>query len=199
MNQIKNILNFVHQAEKLKSVLRHSWLSSGRRESVAEHSWRVALMAMTLHPYLQKKNRPNLEKVLKMVLVHDLPEIYAGDHFAWKGVKKGRHEAESKGLKKLLQFAPKGASKEVCRLWMEHEETKTKEAKFVRALDKLEALIQHDQAGVKKLNKKEFRLNLVYGLKDCEYDPILNELRQGLNKSFLKSYKKYKINIKLYK
>ena len=80
---LNKILLFIHKTEKLKTLLRHSWLSTGRQESVAEYSWRIALMALVLKDYL--KTPVNLEKVLAMMIVHDLPEIYAGDIMHGRG------------------------------------------------------------------------------------------------------------------
>ena len=74
---IENILSFLKLSERLKCELRHSWLSNGRQESVAEHSYQMALMAILIHPHLDQK--PNLEKTLKMALVHDLVEAIVGD------------------------------------------------------------------------------------------------------------------------
>ncbi len=193
---INNLLDFLHQAEKLKTVLRHSWLSSGRRESVAEHTWRIGIMAMVLAPYLKKK--VNLEKVFKMLLIHDLPEVYAGDYFAWKAPLKNKYQNEKNGLNKILKVLPQKSRKEMAGIWQEHEAWKTEESKFVRALDKLEALIQHSEGNIKHLNKTEIRLNLTYGLKHCEFDPFLKLFRQNLNRDFIKIYKKHKINKKLY-
>ena len=201
MNQQKQILNFLHEAEKLKSVLRHSWLSSGRRESTAEHTWRMALMAMLLQPYL--KNKPNLFKTLKMVLVHDLVEVYAGDIAIWKRIKSAnltllKHKKEQQAINKLVKFLPSSQGREIKELWMEFETRKTKEAKFAQALDRLEVSIQHQEADVKYLTKTELRYNLVGGQKECEYDPYLKKFRQNLNSNWLKIYKQNKINKKLY-
>src|SRR6266404_5368867 len=127
-----SIIKFLHEAEKLKSVLRHSWLSSGRRESTAEHSWRMALMAMLLHPYL--KYKPNLFKTLKMVLVHDLVEVYAGDIAIWKKDKSAKltllkEQKELRAINKLASMLPGKQGGEIKALWMEFEGRKSKEAK----------------------------------------------------------------------
>src|SRR3989344_3092774 len=118
-NKIKQILSFLHQAEKLKTVLRHSWLSNGRRESTAEHIWRMALMAMLFYKHLQKNNLPNLEKVFKMVLVHDLTEIYAGDVPAWKKGKATRYKEEKNALQKLINPLSKTEQSDLMSLWEE--------------------------------------------------------------------------------
>lgn len=175
--EIKNIVDFIHQTEKLKMVMRHSWLSSGRRESTAEHSWRMALMAMFLHRHLQKNNRPNLEKTLKMILVHDLTEIYAGDVPAWKKKNKTRrHEEEKVGLKKLVKVLPKNLGKSIMDLWEEFEKRTSKEAKFARALDTLESHFQHNEAQLKSWNKGDYAIHFVRGVKENSYDPFLKNL-----------------------
>ncbi len=191
------MIDFFHKAEKLKTVMRHSWLSNGRRESVAEHTWRMGIMALILHPYLKKP--VNLEKVFKMLLIHDLPEVYAGDHFVWKGVLKGKEKIERKALLKITQNLPFKNRKEVVGLWEEHEAWKTPESHFVKALDKLEVLLQHYEADIKHLNKKEFGFNLTYGVKYCEFDPFIRSFRKIINELNLEHYKKHKINPKLYK
>lgn len=201
MNHQKQILNFLHEAEKLKSVLRHSWLSSGRRESTAEHTWRMALMAMLLHPYLKKK--PDLFKTLKMVLAHDLVEVYAGDVAIWKRLKSGKlkllkQRKEQEAIKKLSRMLPGKQGKEIKDLWLEFESRKSSEAKFAQALDRLEVKIQHQEADIKFLRKTEFKYNLIGGEKDCAYDPFLKNLHQSLVKDWIKIYKKHNINLKLY-
>lgn len=190
------ILAFLHEAEKLKSVLRHSWMSSGRRESTAEHTWRMAVMAMVLHPHL--KQRPDLFKSLKMVLVHDLVEVYAGDVPAWKKDKSQKHGLEVRAMEKLSRFLPGKQGRDISALWKEYQLHQTKEARFAKALDRLEVLIQHGEADLKYLRRDEFKFNLVYGVADCNYDPYLKQFRQQLNRDFLKIYKKHKINKKLY-
>lgn len=189
MHKQQKILNFLHQAEKLKTVLRHSWLSSGRRESVAEHTWRMALMAMVFYRYLEKKNRLSLEKVLKMVLVHDLSEIYAGDVPAWKkyrinnkGWKKARHKKELTAISKLVEPLLSVQQKEIMGLWLEFEALKTKEAKFVRALDMIEGNIQHNEAPLKTWNKGDHRIHFTRGVKECKYDKFLKAFRELGNK-----------------
>ena len=77
MSKIKGILSFINETEGLKKLMRHSWLSNGRRESVAEHTWRMAMMALILAQKLQRK--VDIGHTLQIIIIHDLPEIYAGD------------------------------------------------------------------------------------------------------------------------
>lgn len=201
MDEQRNILKFLHEAEKLKSVLRHSWLSSGRRESTAEHSWRMALMAIVLHPYI--KNKPDLFKTLKMVLVHDLVEVYAGDVPIWKRdvskkITLAKQKKETAAIKKLAKLLPGKQGSEIKALWMEFEDGKTPESRFARALDRLEVKLQHQEAHFKHLTKTELKYNFIGGKKDCEYDPFLKNLWQDWTNNWLNIYRKNKINPKLY-
>lgn len=168
------ILKFLHEAEKLKTLLRHSWLSSGRRESVAEHTWRLLLMALVMNVYLKKK--VNLEKVLKILVVHDLCEIYGGDVWSWKSKRHhiGKHEQEKKGMEKLLKLLPLKQAKEIYALWDEYGKAKTHEAKFAKSLDKIEVKIQHNEGDLKHWNKKEMVFNLVHGEEWCKFDKFIH-------------------------
>lgn len=175
--QIK-ILKFLHEAEKLKTLLRHSWLSSGRRESVAEHTWRLLLMALVMNGYLRKK--VNLEKVLKILVVHDLCEVYAGDTWSWKPKKHqdGKHERERVGMEKLLKLLPKKQALEIYNLWDEYGKAKTPEAKFAKSLDKIEVKIQHNEGDIKHWNKKEKWFNLASGEEWCKFDKFVRSFWQ---------------------
>lgn len=168
------ILKFLHEAEKLKTLLRHSWLSSGRRESVAEHTWHLLLMALVMNGYLKKK--VNLEQVLKILIVHDLCEIYAGDHWAWKSAKHkiGKHDKEKQGMKKLLKLLPLKQAKEIYALWDEYGKAVSPEAKFAKSLDKIEVKIQHNEGDLKHWNKKERTFNLWHGEEWCKFDKFIH-------------------------
>lgn len=192
----KQLLSFLYQSEGLKKRLRHSWLSNGRRESTAEHTWRMALMAVIFSPYLDQE--VNLQKVLKMVLVHDLSEVIGQDFVAFKNHPKNKHELERRSLIKLLKVLPKNQSKEFLSLWEEYETNRTQEAKFAKALDKTEVLVQHLQSDIKTQTKKELRFNLHHGQAICDYDTFLRNFRKLINEEFLSYYKKNKVNKKFY-
>lgn len=189
------ILKFLHEAEKLKTLLRHSWLSNGRRESVAEHTWRMALMALLFQPYLKKVD---LLKSLKLILVHDLGEIHASDFPAFKKQPANKVELERKGLLKLTKPLPPLRQKEILELWEEYEAAKTPEARFAKALDKTEVLLQHNEADIKFMAKKKFAFNLYHGKDFTDGDEILSLFRELINKETLVHYKKYKVNKDLY-
>jgi len=173
----KNILNFLHEIEALKKLLRHSWLSDGRQESVAEHSWRLMMMALVLHDQVEEK--VNLSKVLKMLAIHDVAEIYAGDHHAWKGELVGKHKDEKLAIKKILSILKnESKEKELFEIWLEFENRETYDAQFAQAMDKLEVLIQHNEAEIATWNETEFEFNLVYGDDKVEFSKFLKNFRE---------------------
>jgi putative hydrolases of HD superfamily len=194
--ELRGIITFLHESERLKTLLRHSWLSSGRRESVAEHSWRMALMAILINPYL--KAPADLPKVLKMVLVHDLAEIYYKDNWAFNKQPLDKEEQERKSLIKLVKPLPLGLRSEIIDLWEEFEAARTPEALFAKFLDKTEVLLQHDEADIKFLNKKEIPLNLHHGKQYGEHDVFLKAFREAINRETLALYRKNKIVEELY-
>lgn len=160
-SDIQVILQFLHKAEKLKRELRHSWLSNGRRESVAEHTWRMALMAILFHQYI--KEPLNLEKTLIMIMCHDLVEIETGDMpRPHKPDKKEKYNRERKAIQTLAAALPGGLQHNLQEWWNEFETGNSIEAQFARALDKLEVLIQHIEADISTWDKKagEYALSL---------------------------------------
>lgn len=149
-SELKNILEVITLAERLKSEMRHSWLSDGRQESVAEHTWRMALMAVLLEPYLDEE--VDTARMLKMILVHDLVEIEAGDIPAFQVLteeaKALKQQKEIKAIENLREKLGNGIGQHVYELWHEFEERYTYEAKVANALDKLEVRLQHNHADI---------------------------------------------------
>lgn len=189
MENLKQILKFIQKAEELKSLMRHSWLSTGRRESVAEHSWRAALFVMVLAPEIE--NKIDIGKVVMMLTVHDIVEIYAGDPWAWKGKPKNKNLKEAKAIKKLTSLLPARQAKQITSLWREYEAKKTKEAKFAKAVDKLETLDQHNLADLKTWTKEEYSYNLIHGSEEVKYSETLRSLKNLIdNQTRAKTSKK---------
>lgn len=177
MNEaIISVLQALRLSERLKFELRHSWLSNGRQESVAEHCWQMSFMAMLVHPFLTQKT--NLEKSLKMIVVHDLVEALVGDvPFFESGPRKEmKAKREEEAIEKLRLELPAPCGEEVAALWHEFEERKTPEALFVKALDTLEVQLQHNMAAIETWLPVEHEL--VYTKLDahCQHDPFLREL-----------------------
>ncbi|HZF36903.1 MAG TPA: HD domain-containing protein [Candidatus Angelobacter sp.] len=173
IDQVKRILDFLALSERLKFELRHSWLSSGRQESVAEHSWQMALMAMLMHRHLEQP--VDIEKTLKMVLVHDLVEAEVGDvPFFETGERKQLKAArEQMAIEKIRRALDPGTGQEIYDLWQEYEAKATAEARFATALDHLEVQVQHNLADFATWEPTEY--DLVYTKMDgpCAADPFL--------------------------
>lgn len=181
MNEaITSVLQALRLSERLKFELRHSWLSNGRQESVAEHCWQMAFMAMLVHPYLSQK--PNLERSLKMIVVHDLVEALVGDvPFFESGPRKEmKATREEEAIEKLRSELPSPCGEEVAALWREFEAKETPEALLVKALDTLEVQLQHNMASIDTWLDIEHEL--VYTKLDghCRHDPFLRALCQAI-------------------
>ncbi|MCL5410488.1 MAG: HD domain-containing protein [Patescibacteria group bacterium] len=176
MNEMQNILKFLHLAEKLKCELRHSWLSSGRQESVAEHSWRISLMACIFYSHLEVK--VDLKKSLKIAIIHDLAEAEAYDVPAFESHRQ--EEKKSVELKAMqnIKKLDSNFSDEIFDLWQEYEEQKTFEAKFIKALDKMEVRLQHNEADMETWNDVEYPRSQYVADRFCDFDKFLKEFNR---------------------
>lgn len=158
-DQIDATRRFFKASALLKDQLRNGWTAQGRRESVAEHSWRLALMAMLLGP-----EEPGLDmlRVLELCLVHDLGEALNGDQPAPQqqdaAAKSDRERAD---LGALTANAPATMRTRIRALWEEYEAGKTREAQFVKGADKLETILQHLDGATPP--DFDFDYNLGYG------------------------------------
>lgn len=138
MNQkVKTILDFIEEIEKLKHIKRINTLSDrSRQESDAEHSWHLAMIVLLLKNELGVEF--DVEKAIKLALVHDLVEIYTGDMWpADEKEKQEKKEREEKAAEKLFSQLPDVLREEIAGYWIEYEVAKTPEAKIVKALDKI--------------------------------------------------------------
>ena len=166
MKNMIEVINFIKEIEKLKSVTRTAWTSSGRNESTAEHSWRLAVFLMLMK---YKFEDIDINKCIKMSLIHDLGEIYDGDISAKLEVDSElKLNIEERAMNRVLSFLSEDMRDELFQLWNEYNECESKEAKLVKALDKIETIIQHNQGDNPKDFDYEFNLN--YGKKYCEDD-----------------------------
>lgn len=170
------VVAFLRDAERLKDVTRTSWTSTGRRESVAEHSWRLTLMAMLLAP---AHRDVNVERVMQLCIVHDLGEAIRGDISAKLQPPEGKASQERLDLLELLAPLRADTRASITALWDEYEAGETREARLVKALDKLETIMQHNQG----LNPPDFdyAFNLEYGQRYTAVSPLIAELRQILD------------------
>lgn len=139
----KKILNFIKEIDKAKAIERKIYLfNKSKFEDNAQHSWHLSLMVWLFADSFEKKI--NLEKALKLALIHDLVEIYAGDTFSFDfEARKTKRAREEKAAKKLFKILPKELATEMNTLWYEYEDINSSEAEFVQALDKIQPIIQN--------------------------------------------------------
>jgi putative hydrolase of HD superfamily len=181
---MQHYVQFLNIAEKLKCEMRHSWLSSGRQESVAEHSWRMGLMAMTFFPYLSQK--VDLEKCLKMAIIHDLAEAEVGDIPVFETqtleAKKSKFIAEKMAMEKICALIEDPLGQELFTLWEEYESKESYEAKFVNALDKIEVFLQHIEAPLSTWTEleKDMLFQEKWLCAHCRFEPCLLELAEEI-------------------
>lgn len=170
------ILDFLAFSERLKRELRHSWLADGRRESVAEHCWQMALMAMLVHRELE--HAVDLGRALRLVLVHDLVEAEAGDVPSFetgerRDLKAARERRAIEGIRDRL---PGDTGAELFDLWHEFEDRATPEARLAHALDQLEVQIQHNLADLATWEPVEYGLVWTKMDRACAHDRFLAAL-----------------------
>ena len=156
----EKLIEVLSVAERLKDAVRHSYTSGGRHESVAEHSWRITLMAYFVSDEFPEAD---LLKIMKMCLIHDLGEAFTGD----------------------IPF-----NKEMSELYQEMEKQQTLEARIYKALDKLEALIQHNESDIKTWIPLEYDLQMTYGNEQVKFSEYLTELRAKVREDSIQKIQK---------
>ena len=170
------LLSALHVAERLKDATRHCYTSGGRHESVAEHSWRLALMA-----YWLRDEFPELDtdRVIRMCLIHDLGEAFTGDIPTF--LKSAADETREEDLLfAWVDSLPEPFRTEMAALYREMAARQTPEAKLYKALDNLEAVIQHNESDLSTWSENEFSLNLTYGYDKAAWSPVLLALRDAV-------------------
>lgn len=174
---LQGLLAFLRGAERLKTVTRTAWTSEGGRESTAEHTWRLGLFALSLRPWFPELD---FERVLAMALVHDLGEALHGDISApAQAGAPSKAAQERRDLVELLAPAPAAVRDRVLGLWEEYEAAATPEARFVKAVDKLETILQHNQG--RNPADFDYAFNLGYARGATEGHPIIVRLRAELD------------------
>ena len=173
---VRDYLNILHVAEKLKDTPRHCTTSAGRTESVAEHSWRISLMAFLLRSEFPEADT---DKIIKMCLIHDLGECFTGDIPTFIKTDNDR-DVEDSLLNQWLKSLPEEISKEMMSLYEEMDAQKTIESKIYKALDKLEALIQHNESPLETWSENEYELNKTYAFDTVAFSDWLTELRKAI-------------------
>ena len=171
--QPTELLRILSVAEKLKCNTRHSYTSSGRHESVAEHSWRIALMGMLVADEFPEAD---MDKVIRMCLIHDLGEAFTGDIPSFEKTDQDKKKEENVLLDWVRTF-PEPERSEWEALYAEMNALETTEAKIYKALDKIEAVIQHDEADLSTWLPLEYDLQLEYGKENMEFSEYMKALK----------------------
>ncbi|MBB4635683.1 HD domain-containing protein [Longimicrobium terrae] len=177
-SELSGILEFLRLAEGLKTTPRSGWTTAGERESVAEHTWRLCLMAMVLHPEFPEVD---FARLVKICIIHDLGEVIGGDVPApdQASLAAGKAEDERRDLLTLLAPLSAPLRDEITALWDEYEAASTPEARLAKALDKLETILQHTQG--RNPPDFDYRFNLDYGRRYTADPPLIATVRALLD------------------
>ena len=179
--EARKLLDALLIAERLKDVTRHCYTKNGRHESVAEHSWMSTLMV-----YFLKDEFPeaDMNKVMQMCVIHDLGEAFTGDIPTFD--KTAAHEAtEEEMLYSWVATLPEPYASEMRALYEEMAKRETLEAQIYKAIDNLEAVIQHNISDLSTWIPKEYELNKTYGYDKVAFSEYLTKLRDEIKKDTL--------------
>lgn len=207
----KKMLNFINLLEGLKKIERfkgqafwRDYPTQNRYESVADHSWRLAMMVIAIEPYLSQKI--DMGKALKMALIHDIAEIITGDasplgkdgtgqdsHAYNKAIAKKRQALEKKASKKIFGELPTQQATELFALWLEYEDQASFEARIVKAMDRIEGKIQAFQYMKGRFVKKHLEFNLTYGKETFSADEAVEDFGEVVLEEFRRHFKEFTI------
>ena len=176
------LIDVLNVAERLKDTTRHCYTKNGRHESVAEHSWMMTLMAFFIKDEFPEVD---MDKVIKMCIIHDLGEAFTGDIPAFDKTE-GNEQTEKEMLYNWVNTLPENYTTEMLALYDEMEKRETLEAKVYKAIDGLEAVIQHNISDLSTWIPKEYELNKTYADDKVEFSEYLKALREEIRKDTLK-------------
>ena len=160
MSNLNDTVDFIKEIEKLKSVTRFNRTLDGRFENSAEHSWQGAIAAIVLQDYYPEKL--NMEKVMSMLLIHDLGEIYAGDTWVFDDQKKlHSHDRELESIEKTMSILPEEKYLNMKNSWLEFEKGRSAEARYARVIDALVPLINHLEVSEVNYNPDQISSDMV--------------------------------------
>jgi len=194
-NNLDKIFNFLDKMENLKNTLRWNKTSNGRQESKAEHSWRLTLMALVV--YKELKLDIDINHAMKIALVHDIAEALTGD-IDYRKISKNiltkeqKEKLEQGAFANLKESLPEETSIEIALLWQEYEECKTEESKFIKALDKLETVLQQARMDLKETVVDDTEYNIIASYPDKalkiypKIEPIWRVVKNELKKNFIR-------------
>ena len=175
----QELLDILAVAARLKTNTRHCYTAPDRKESVADHSWRIALMAMLLSGEEEFAGY-DMDRVIRMCLIHDLGEAFTGDIPTFEKTA-GQAQTEDRLFDGWVASFPPPQRTEWQTLLAEMNAQKTPEARLYKALDKLEAVISHDESDLATWLPLEFDLQLTYGREQVAFSPYLRELKAAVD------------------
>ena len=180
--EARKLIDTMMLAEKLKDTMRHCYTKNGRRESVAEHCWMASLMA-----YFMKDEFPDvdIDKVMRMILIHDLGECFTGDIPVFEKTEE-HEEKEKEMLYSWVNTLPEVYADEMIALYEEMEALETLEAKIFKAIDGMEAGLQHNISDISTWLPNEYELNQTYGWDKVDFSKYLREVREELRNDTVK-------------
>ena len=174
--QPRELLEIMKVAERLKDTTRHGYTSAGRHESVAEHCWMSCLMAFMLK---EEFPQADMDKVIRMCLIHDLGEAFTGDIPAFD--KTAADEVrEEQMLNAWVRSLPADKAEEMMALYREMEARQTLEAKIYKTIDGLEAVVQHNLSPISTWLPNEYEMNKTYAMDRVEFSEYMKQLRQEI-------------------
>lgn len=177
----RTLLDALSVAERLKDTTRHCYTAKGRHESVAEHSWMMTLMAFMIKDEFPEAD---MDKVIKMCIIHDLGEAFTGDIPTFEKTE-GNEKTEEELLYAWVRTLPSNVSDEMLALYDEMAKRETVEAKIFKAIDSLEALVQHNISDFSTWIPKEYELNKTYADDKVAFSEYLKALREEIRKDTL--------------
>lgn len=177
----RELLDILTVAERLKDTTRHCYTSKGRHESVAEHCWMTMLMAFMLK---EEFPEADMDKVMRMCLIHDLGEAFTGDIPSFYKTKADEAQ-EEKMLQDWIKSLPAEKSAEMGSLYREMDAQQTLEAKIYKTLDNLEAVVQHNFSDISTWLPNEYELNQTYAQERVKFSPYFTQLRKEILKDTL--------------
>ena len=142
LKEIQQTLNFIVEIEKLKDVYRKTRpVGLDRYENSAEHSWHVCLSALMLKDHANEEI--DIDRVIKMLLIHDLGEIDAGDTIIYESEAQAVKDEEEAGIRRILGILPANKSEEYIALWLEFEAGETSDSKYAKAIDRVPPILHN--------------------------------------------------------
>ena len=174
----EKLLDILSKAAELKTTTRHCFTGDNRKESVADHSWRIALMAMLLAKE-EEFQELDMGRVIRMCLIHDLGECFTGDIPVFRKTPADE-EREEALLFAWVDALPGPLDAEMRALYADISARETLEARIYKALDGMEAVLQHNESDIRSWEPHEYELNLTYAADRTDFSPYLTRLRQAI-------------------